>query len=202
MKQIRNIAVALSGAVMMSGCSFMSPVKLPPDVGYVINTTPQHVQRARQHHRTLMIMRPETNPVYNTVRLAFTDRPYQISYYSYSHWVEVPADMLMPLLAETMQDTHRFRAIITPPYTGQYDYALRTQIQMLSIDYTQRVPVMQFHLQAQLLRASTGNVISSREFKTSVPLSQRTPFSAVVAANHATSIVLKNLAAWCVKSAR
>lgn len=202
MKQILNFAVALTGAVMLSGCSFMSPVKLPPDVGYVINTTPQHVVKARQRHRTLMIMRPETDPVYNTIRLAFTDKPYQISYYSYSHWVEVPADMLLPLLAETMQDTHRFRAIITPPYTGQYDYALRTQIQLLSIDYTQHISVVKINLQAQLLRAANGNVISSRDFKASVPLAHRTPFSAVVAANHATAIVLKNLAAWTVAHTR
>ena len=201
MKQLLKYALALCSAGMMSGCSFMSPVKLPPDVGYVINTTPSHVVKSRQHRQTLLVAHPDTNPAYNTVRLAFTDHPYQISYYSFSHWAESPADMLMPLIAETMQNTHRFRAIITPPYTGQYDYMLRTQIKTLRIDYTRPIPVLQLDIQAQMIHAGSGNVVSSREFKTSVPLARRSPYSAVVAANEATAILLKKLAVWCVAHA-
>ncbi len=106
MKSCMKFILITATAMILSGCSLLSPVSTPPDVGYVINTVPQHVVKARHRNKTLLVMYPDTNPVYNTTRIAFMQRSFQISYYSLNHWVETPADMMMPLIAETLQNTH------------------------------------------------------------------------------------------------
>src|SRR3990167_6097003 len=141
MKYCMKLMLTLAVAIILSGCSLMAPVNSAPDVGYVINTVPQHIVKSHPHNKSLLVMYPDTNPAYNTKQIAFMQRSFQISYYSINHWIETPADMFMPLIAETMQHTRHFRAVITPPYAGTYDYALRTQIKLLRIDFNRRIPV-------------------------------------------------------------
>lgn len=195
MKLNFKCGVVLASIMMLTGCA----VQLPPDVGYVINQQPDNIKQARRHHTTLMVLRPDTSPAYNTTRMAFTTKPFQISYYSASHWAETPSDMFLPLIADTMQKTHHYRAIIMPPFTGQYSYALRTTINELRIDYTRPQAMLNLTMQAQILSGVTGNLIATQEFKVSVPLACRTPYSAVIAANRAAALALSQLSAWCVR---
>ena len=78
--------------------------------------------------KILLISVPETIPVYNTTEMAYMIKPYQIAYFSLNQWAETPAEMLQPLLVQTLQNTHHFKAIVTPPYSGHFDYVLNTQI--------------------------------------------------------------------------
>lgn len=196
---IKTIVVC-AGFSVLSAC--MAPVKVGPDTGYVINSVPDHVIKSRQRAITLLVALPETNPVYNTRRMAYTTCPYQITYYSQSRWVQAPADMLEPLLIQTLQKTNHFKAIVSPPYTGHYDYVMRTEIKTLLIDYTQRTPVLRLSLQGQIISAVSGSVRSSQDFTTSVPLPQLSPYGAVLAANCAVEELLREIAAWSVKNTR
>ena len=198
MKTMIKQSLLLITTLILSGCSFMSPVKLEPETGYIIDTVP-NVAKSHRHAATLLIMQPDTNPIYNTTRIAFANKPFQISYYSRSHWIEAPADMLAAVLAQTMQKTNHFKSVIAPPFSGLYTYALRTQIKTLQADYTRPMPAMQVTIQAQIVRAGDGRIIAAREFKTAVPLQKYSPFGAVVAANCATSQLLSEMAVWCVR---
>jgi cholesterol transport system auxiliary component len=200
MKKIFKPCIALIGTAMLASC--FGPVKTAPEMGYVINSAPSKVVKSRRHSATLLVLHPETNPAYNTTRMAFTMHPYQISYYSQSRWIEAPADMLAPLISQTMQNTNRFKSVISPPFTGSYDYALRTQIKMLQIDYVRDCPLLQLDVQAQFIRGQSGNVMATRAFKVAVPLEQRSPYGAVKAANLATSLLLTQMAVWVVNVSR
>lgn len=196
---IRGILIG-SIFLTISGC--MSPVKSGPDTGYVINSIPDHIIKTRKRSISMLVMTPETNPVYNTKRMAFTTSPYQVTYYSHSRWIEAPSGMFSSLITRTLQKTNHFKAIITPPFTGNYDYALRSQINTLLIDYTQRTPVFRLSLQVMLIKASNGRMISSRDFEASVPLPKASPYGAVYAANCAAEQVLAKIATWSVRNTR
>ena len=180
----------------------MSPVKTGPENGYVIDSLPDHIIKTRKRSLALLVMVPESNPVYNTQRMAYTTRPYQITYYSHSRWVAVPSSMFSSLITQTLQKTNHFKAIIMPPFTGNYDYALRTQIKTLLIDYTRKVPVFRLSMQAMLIKASNGRMVSSRDFNTVVPLPKASPYGAVYAANCAAEKILVEIAAWSVRNTR
>lgn len=189
--------ICVAGVLLpLTACSFFSPVKVPPDTGYVIDTVPDHIKKSHRKHRTILVLHPDTNPIYNTSRIAFTMQPYQVSYYNYSHWVLPPADMLTPLIAKTIKNTHLYRTVAQPPFAGQYDFALHTNINKLEVDYSECVPVLRLQVDADLLRAIDGRVIASRSFNVVTPLHHKTPYSAVVAANESTSVFLAELARW------
>lgn len=201
-KYIWRLSSVLLSVLLLAACSMFSPIKKGPIQGYVLNAAPSINSKMRRTDATVLVLHPETNPVYDSTKIAFTLKPYQVTYYTQNHWVETPGSMLEPLLVKTLQRTKRYKSVLTPPYTGTYDYALRTQLQELRIDFTHKVPVLRMALQAQLINAGTNNLISSREFSSIVPMSACSPYAAVVAANRATARILGKMAKWTTINAR
>lgn len=197
MKTLIRSLVASASVLILSAC--MSPVKTGPDCSYVINSVPDRMMVSRKRGLTILVSQPITDPVYNTTRMAFTTHPYQIGYYSRSHWVDSPSGMLSPLLIQTLQKTNRFKAVVSPPFPGAYDYVLDTKIKTLLIDYTCGTPVVKLTLQEDIIGASSGRLIASRVFSTSEPIPQKSPYAAVYAANHATERLLAKIAVWVVR---
>ena len=97
---------------------------------------PTNVPITRTQPISLMVLQPETNPAYNTTQMAYTKKPFEVSYFAENRWIETPGQMLQPIIVQTMQRTHHFRAVITPPFIGSYDYILNTQILEFQQDYT------------------------------------------------------------------
>lgn len=200
-KLLSRILIGLNVIVILSGCSILSPVKKGPMQGYVIDSAPTIDSKMRRTAATVLVLHPETNPVYDSRRIAFTAVPYQVTYYTNNYWVEAPAAMMESLIVKTLQRTKRYKSVLTPPYTGSYDYTLRTQIEELRIDFTHKVPILNMALQAQLIDAKTNNLISSREFTSFVPMSASTPYAAVIAANSAARRILGKMAKWVTVNA-
>ena len=183
---------------LLSSCSFLSPVKLEQVNTYLINTVP-HVQPKTTRGITLLVQQPDTRPVYNTKQIAYSLKPHQIAYYAQNQWAETPAQMLQPLLVQTLENTRHFRTIITPPYIGRYNYSLNTQIIEIQQDYTTTVPVMRLVVNVQIIRATTSQVVASKQFAIHIPIQQRSPYAGVMAANRATAILLNRIAEFCVE---
>lgn len=186
------------GMISLSSCSLLSPVKAENRSTYVLNTVPTHVVQKKTRPITLLVMQPETRPAFNTTQMAYTLRPYQVAYFSQNQWAETPSQMLQPLIVQTMQNTHLFHAVATPPFMGRYDYMLNTEITQLEQDFT-RVPArVQMKVRVQIIRNATNQVVATKQFTASEPIRYKSPYSGVVAANRATSHILKEMASFCV----
>src|SRR5437868_1512672 len=116
MKNFMKWMTVLLGICMLSACSFLSPVKIDATNKYVVNKVPCYIPHKKKRAIILLVTKPEIRPIYNTTLMAYTIRPYQISYYSLNQWAESPDQMFQPLLVQTLQDTHHFKAVVTPPY--------------------------------------------------------------------------------------
>ena len=103
--------------------------------------------------------------------MAYTVRPYQIAYFSRNRWAETPAQMLQPLIVQTLQDTHYFHAVVTAPFIGKYDYSLNTQILELKQDYTYKPAKLKLILRAQLSNTATSHVIATTQYAIEEPYS-------------------------------
>jgi cholesterol transport system auxiliary component len=182
----------------LSSCSLLSPVKSEAGSSYIINAVPEYVPTRSTHSVTLLVMQPETSEIYNTTQMAYSVRPYQIAYFSRNHWAETPSQMLQPLIVQTMQNTHYFHAVVTPPFIDGYDYSLSTQILELQQDYTHKPAILKLKLRAQLSRAAINRVIATTQYSVEVPIPSGTPYGGVFAANRATAQVLRQLAEFCV----
>ncbi len=185
--------------LLLTSCSVFSPVKIEPQTTYVLNTLPQPTIKKSARHITLLVMPPETNSVYKTTRIAYTTRPYQVGYFAKNAWAEQPADMIYPLIIQTLQNTRHFYAIATMSNPVNYDYVLNTQIMELLQDYTHVTGLVFLTVRAEITNAKTNRIIATKEFTIVEDFLQKNPYCGVAATNHATARMLQQLAEFCVR---
>ncbi len=150
---------------------------------------------------TLLVLRPETSSAYNTTRMAYSVKPYELAYYRDNEWAATPAQMIQPLLVRTLEQTGMFRVILSPPESGHTNFALRSEIIELVQDYTTGPPVIRLRLRLQLLDAS-GQPIADREISEQESMREATPYAGVNAANDALANALRESAKFVMSSAR
>jgi cholesterol transport system auxiliary component len=194
---IKNMVILVS-TLALSACSLFTPVKIDQNT-FVLNQAPHYVHNKSPRGATLLVATPDTRPVYNTTQMAYSIKPYQVAYFSENHWAETPSQMLQPLLVETMQNTHYFHTVVTPPYIGHYDYMLNTQILELVQDYTCRPAVVRLWIRVQLINATTNRVIATKDFIVCEPILRKTPYGGVIAANQAMETILSRIAVFCLE---
>lgn len=185
-------------SMVVTSCSILSPVKNDPPSAYMINRVPGAVtQSSSPHGRTVLVLLPDVQPIYNTTKMAYTTKPFSVAYFSKNQWAETPQQMLLPLIVQTLTNTHHYKAVLTPPYGGRYDYVLNTQINQLQQNYTHQPAVLQFSLRAQIVNSTTNTVVATKQFIVYEPIGKGTPYNGVLAANKAVSVALSQLADFC-----
>jgi len=181
---------------LLSGC--LSPVKTEPPASYVLNTVPRNVPLAHSNAGVLMVLPPDTRPIYNTTRMAYTNKPYQVQYFSENQWAETPSQMLQPLIIQTLINTRQFKSVVAPPYIGAYQYVLSTQIVRFDQDFMCKPHTFTLVVRANLNRMSTNQLIAAKEYVVRVPIRNQSPYSGVVAANAASRQFLQDIATFVV----
>lgn len=178
---------------LLSSCSLFSPITLDTKK-FLLDKIPTQFPPKPTHAPTIVVLKPETKAVYNTTQMAYSVQPHQIDFFSKNEWGETPAQMLQPLLIETLQKTHYFHAVVTPSTLTNNAYFLKTQILELNQDYTVNPAILRLTLLVQIYQAATNQVIASKEFSISEPIVQKTPYGGVIAANCATRKMLREIA--------
>jgi cholesterol transport system auxiliary component len=149
----------------------------------------------------LLVLQPETAAPYDTVQMAYSTKPHEVAYFNHHEWSALPAQMLFPLLTETMEKTGYFSVVITPPYPGPYDYALRTKILELQQDFTSDTPAVLLSLRLELTDVATHQVIAANDIVVRQPMSGKTADAGVTAANLAVSTALRRTAGFVLEKA-
>lgn len=199
-----NVVMCVSLVALMltlTACSLLSPVNTNSNI-YLLNKLPTQIPQHAHKSTTILVSTPDTLPVFNTTQMAYTKTLYRVDYFSQHQWVETPSQMLSPLIIQTLQNTHGFRAVLTPVAAGHYDYILSTQITQLQQNFIYQRAIVQFSLRAQLVNASTNRIVASSQFSADEPIGNITPYNGVMAANRAVARVLAQLAVFCNKNIR
>jgi cholesterol transport system auxiliary component len=192
--------VFLSCLISLTSCSILSPIKPPGESVYEINKLPAPEKKYDARPISLLVIPPETKVTYDTTQMAYTSKPYQISYFSLNKWAERPAQMLFPLMVQSLQNTHHFHAVISAPYTGHTDYLLTTQILSLKQNVMYSPAKLELVVRAQLIKVASNRVVAVKQFNISYPIVPQTPYAGVIAANRATARLLDALDRFCVNN--
>jgi cholesterol transport system auxiliary component len=195
---VKHIIMLAAMTMVLSSCSLFSPVP-NPNTTYMLNTLPHNIPVSHVRHGTMMVAASDTVPVYNTVDMAYTTSPYQVAYFAKSTWAETPAQMLKPLMVQTLNKTHHYRVVTSTETAGQSDYVLHTQIVDFRQVFTLGSSAVHIMMSAQIVNTNSGHVIATKVFKVVVPAPQNSPYGGVVAANEATAEMLRQIAKFCVK---
>ncbi|HEY0722206.1 MAG TPA: ABC-type transport auxiliary lipoprotein family protein [Gammaproteobacteria bacterium] len=192
-----RVAVA-AFTLPLVACTLLSPVPTATSKG-VLSQLPREIPQRTPHTATLLVLPPETNPIYDTPQMAYVIRPYHVDFFTQHEWGATPAQMLLPLLVRTLERTRYFSAVHTPPYPSNYTYALRTEIIEFSQDFTVAPPVAQLSFRFQLIDGATNQTIATQEVAMREPMRSRNPDSGVEAINSATANTLMKVAAFVLE---
>lgn len=183
-----------------AGCALLSPPKSEP-ARALLSRIPDTVPHERKRAVTLLVPPPETSAAYDTTRMAYIVRPYQLAYFRDNEWAETPAQMVQPLLVQTLEKTGYFQAVLTTPANDRPSLRLQTSIVELVQDHTVSPPVVRIVLRLEMLGAS-GQPIADREITVQKPMPEDTPYAGVIAMNDAIASALQETARFATETAR
>jgi cholesterol transport system auxiliary component len=182
MKRARIIKLGISILVLIA----CSPVKIPVTNQYQLAeySTKQLTRNSRAI--ALWVTTPEAVSGYQTEQMLYINKPFQLTAFVKNSWTNPPADMLYPLMIQSLQRTGYFYAVMSSVYSQGADYRLDTQLLTLNQNFLQKPSVLEFSAKVVLTRVNDNKVIASKIISLNVPCLSDTPYGGVVAANKAT----------------
>lgn len=152
-----------------------------------------------QHSRaSVLVTLPEAIAEYQTEQMFYMIKPFEINAFAHNAWVEPPAEMLFPLILQSLQHTGYFYAVASSPTSEKTDYRVDTQLLELEQNFLQKPSTLHFIVKVVLTHVSDGRVIASRDVNLQIPCPSETPYGGVLAANKATMIFTAQLTAFVV----
>ncbi len=178
-----KIGITCVFSLAMLGCS---PVKVPAANQYQLTAFSAKKATSRPHSSTLLVTTPEAVAAFQTEQMLYMKKPYQLEPFAKNAWISPPADMLYPLITQSLQATGYFHTVVSSPYNQGADYRLDTQLLNLKQNFMKRPSVLEFSVKVVLTRVSDNQALGSQIFIFNIPCSQETPYGGVIAANAAT----------------
>ncbi len=155
-------------------------------------------------HGVLVVGLPQAEAGFEQPRMAYLQRPYEVSYYATNVWVDAPARMLAPLLVRSLEATGLWRVVVSMPTVVRGDYRLDSSGLVLQQEFLQQPSRTRLQLRAQLLEMKDQRVLGVRSFEALEPASSDDAYGGVQAANRAVTRVLEALNDWiasCLRAA-
>lgn len=178
-----NFLFLSAGIVALSACS---PVKSPVTNQYQLSSYSTKKFGPNSRSVTLLVTAPEAVAGYQTEQMLYMDKPYQVESFAKNAWANPPADMLYPLLIQSLQKAEYFYAVASSPYSAPADYRLDTQLLSLKQNFIKKPSVIEFSVKIALTRIEDNKVVASRILTQYVPCPTDTPYGGVIAANQAS----------------
>ena len=139
---------------------------------------------------------PQSDPGFDTQRMAYVTRPYEISYFSANQWADTPGRMLSPLLVKALEQTGVWQAVITAPGVVRADYRLDVSGLALAQEFLQSPSRVRLSWRAQLIDLREGHTLGTRRFEAAKDASSEDAYGSVRAANQVLGKLLSEMASW------
>jgi cholesterol transport system auxiliary component len=184
-KKIRIIgmAVFLVSLLELAACS---PVKTAVSNQYKLEAFSSRVLSKNKTNITLLVSQPESMAGNQTEQMRYIQKPFELESFVHNAWVSSPANMIYPLIVQSMQRTGYFYAVASGPYVDKADYRLDTQIIALQQSFLRKPSVEELVVKAMLTHIEDNRIVASRIINQRIPCPMDTPYGGVLAANKAT----------------
>ncbi|STY29793.1 ABC transporter auxiliary component [Legionella wadsworthii] len=195
MKKLTVLMVLGLCTVMLSACS---PVKISVKNQYQLSAYSTKKVSKIPMPITLLVTAPDAAAGYQTDQMLYIKKPFELEPFVKNAWVNSPADMLYPLIIQSLQSTNLFKAVTSNAYTLGANYRLDTQLLALQQNFLKKPSVLEFSVKVVLTHVSDNKVLGSKIFNLKIPCPSDTPYGGVIAANKATQIFTGDLAIFVV----
>ena len=189
-------------ALTLAACALLaSPGAAPPSLFALTPPSGSAPPRDVAARRTIDVAPPGARPGFDGPRMAYVTRPHELQFFARHQWVDAPARMLAPLLADALERGGRFDAM---PGGERAASALRleTEVVVLQQEFSTRPSRVRFTLRARLLDLVQRHLLASATFEAVEAAPSDDPYGGVAAANRAVARVLDEVARWCAENGR
>jgi len=152
----------------------------------------------RQHTAAvvLLISPPKAQAGFDTARMAYLLRPYEINYYALNQWADTPARLLQRILVENLDKNGLWSAVLQAPSAVPAQYRLDTDNLVLEQQFFSRPSRVRLALRAHVVDLKKPAIIATRHFEIFETAPSDDPYGGVQAANRAAEKLLTELSEW------
>jgi cholesterol transport system auxiliary component len=144
----------------------------------------------------LLITQPKAQAGFDTARMAYLLRPYEVNYYAYNQWADTPARLLHRLIVDSQDKSGLWMAVLQTPSAIQAQYRLDCDDLILEQQFFSRPSRVRLALRAQLIETKTQTILATRYFEIFEAAETDDAYGGVQAANNAAAKLINQLIAW------
>jgi cholesterol transport system auxiliary component len=137
---------------------------------------------------------------YDSDQIIYLKCPYELKSFSRNRWVAPPNEMLTSLVAQSLRNTCCFKAVTTAPYVGQSQYRIETKLLKLQHEFFCCPSQVRMVIQVVIIENCCREVVAEKVCEIVLPAPRNNPYGGVIAANHATSMLLNEIAHFVICS--
>lgn len=190
----------LLGLMMLTMGCLMPRAESPPTHTYHLSLEKEipesETRQADAPTPILLVSLPQSDPGFDTQRMVFLKRRYELEYYSVNQWADTPARMLAPLLVETLSRRGGWRDVMLMPASIRGDYRLDTSSLVLQQEFLQQPSRVRLAARMQLINLKESRILGTRTLEVVEDTPSDDAYGGVLAANRAVAKWLDHVRTW------
>ena len=194
---VRTLTLAV--VLFLSSCA-LGPVETSAPRNYFLNPeiswNNPHGHSERIGTAILLITQPKPQAGFDTARMAYLLRPYEINYFAFNQWADTPARMVQQIMVENLDKTGRWRAVLPAAGAAPAQYRLDTDNLILEQQFFSHPSLVRLSVRAQIIDTKRAAILATRYFEVLEVAPTEDAYGGVQAANHAAAKLLIELASW------
>ena len=161
-----------------------------------------HAYGERIDRAVLLITPPKAQAGFETARMAYLLRPFEINYFGLNQWAETPARMVHQIMVENIDKTGLWSAVLPALGSVPAQYRLDCDNLILEQQFFTQPSRIRLALRAQLIETKKQSILASQYFELLEPAPSDDAYGGVLAANQATAKLLTQMVEWMDKALR
>lgn len=144
----------------------------------------------------LLVSLAQSEPGFDTPRMVYVKRPYEVEYYAHNQWAGAPARMFTPLLVHSLARNGAWGAVMSLPGPVRGDFRLDSHGLAVQQEFLQQPSRVRVTVRMQLVDLKESRIVGMRRFETMEDAPSEDAYGGVVAANRAMAAMLDQIGAW------
>lgn len=184
-------------ALVTSGCiSFRGGSEAAHTYQLSLEGAQREVHAADGNSPVVQLSPPQAEPGFETPRMVYLKRPYELEYFAANQWADTPANMVVPLLAQSLSQSGIWRDVVLLPSLVPGDYRLDVYGFALQQEFVQQPSRVRVTARAQLVDLKLSMIVGMQRFEAIEPAPSENAYGGVVAANRAVAALLDQITVW------
>jgi cholesterol transport system auxiliary component len=150
----------------------------------------------------LLVSQPQAEPGFETPRMVYVKRPYELEHFAANQWADTPARMFTPLLVQALSQSGAWRDVVLLPSSVTGDLRLDSYGFALQQEFLQQPSRVRVTSRAQLVDLKQSTIVGMQTFEAIELAPSENAYGGVLAANRAVAALLDQMASWlreCVR---